>query len=79
MLLYSFNFITFKTLIILYALNFWVIECTARACTARQIPVGHSRTGRPWDSHGSSWTEWLKIELKHYEYKNHAARTSLFS
>jgi hypothetical protein len=30
------------------------------------------------DSHGSSWTEWLKIELKHYEYKNHAARTSLF-
>ncbi len=32
----------FKTLIILYALNFWVIECTPN-------PGRYSRTGwRPW-------------------------------
>ena len=37
-MLYGFNFIMFKTLIILYALNFGVIECTPK--------VGHSRTGR---------------------------------
>ena len=41
-MLYNFKFIMFKTIIILYARNFWVIE-------GRPKRGRHSRTGwRPW-------------------------------